>query len=126
MNRRAFVRLLGLGMAATAAVAAVDPEQLLWTPGAKTIFDLGARQPELVDWKIVNVDFSFSSSDLNLEPRFHEMLKQAVKEMADRMDARIMMDYNRMITMTNLAPGQPELVIPWANMGVGRTNLSLT
>ena len=32
MNRRFFLKVLGLG----AAVAAVDPEQLLWTPGQRT------------------------------------------------------------------------------------------
>lgn len=37
MNRRAFLRTLTSGLAATAALGAVDPEALLWTPGAKTI-----------------------------------------------------------------------------------------
>ena len=40
MNRRLFLRLLGLG----AAGAVVDPDALLWTPGKKTIF-LPAERP---------------------------------------------------------------------------------
>lgn len=34
MNRRAFFRLVGAG----AAGLVLDPERLLWVPGAKTIF----------------------------------------------------------------------------------------
>lgn len=34
MNRRSFLSLLGLG----AAGLVLDPERLLWVPGAKTIF----------------------------------------------------------------------------------------
>jgi hypothetical protein len=34
MNRRKFLNLFGLG----AAAFTLDPELLLWTPGAKTIF----------------------------------------------------------------------------------------
>lgn len=45
MNRRAFLTRLGLATASAAAVAALDPEQLLWVPGAKTIIDLGATKP---------------------------------------------------------------------------------
>lgn len=47
MERRAFLKWLGLG-AATAAVATVapelvlDPERALWVPGQKSVFDLGA------------------------------------------------------------------------------------
>jgi hypothetical protein len=37
MNRRGFLRLLGLG----AAGYVLDPELALWVPGQKTIFDLG-------------------------------------------------------------------------------------
>lgn len=47
MNRRNFLRLLGIG-AATAVVAPemiLDPERELWVPGAKKIFDLGATPP---------------------------------------------------------------------------------
>lgn len=40
MNRRHFLSVF----AAAAAVAAVDPERLLWTPGAKTIIDLGSTK----------------------------------------------------------------------------------
>lgn len=38
MNRRGFLKLLGLGAAAVAAEAVPDPECLLWVPGQKTIF----------------------------------------------------------------------------------------
>lgn len=37
MERRGFLRLFGLG----AAGLVLDPERLLWVPGAKRIFDLG-------------------------------------------------------------------------------------
>ncbi len=38
MNRRSFLHTLATGLAATAALAVVDPEELIWRPGAKTIF----------------------------------------------------------------------------------------
>lgn len=43
MNRRDFLRVLGIGSAAAAAAtilpdAIFDPERLLWTPGQRTIF----------------------------------------------------------------------------------------
>lgn len=47
MNRRNFLRFLGIG-AAAAVVApemVLDPERELWVPGAKSIFDLGAKPP---------------------------------------------------------------------------------
>lgn len=44
MNRRSF--LLRLGQAAAAAVV-LDPEELLWVPGKKTIIDLGATKQVL-------------------------------------------------------------------------------
>jgi hypothetical protein len=56
MNRRAFLRVLGLGAATAIGVSAgvVDVEQLLWVPGRTTYFDLGAQGPPLVwltpDW----------------------------------------------------------------------------
>lgn len=47
MNRRSFLRTLGLGaVAATIPAGALklfeDPERALWVPGQKTIIDLGA------------------------------------------------------------------------------------
>lgn len=47
MNRRSFLLKLGAAAASAAAVAALDPERLLWVPGAKTIVDLGATKPIL-------------------------------------------------------------------------------
>ncbi|HXD20115.1 MAG TPA: twin-arginine translocation signal domain-containing protein [Vicinamibacterales bacterium] len=41
-DRRSFLRLLAT---ATAAVATLDVEQLLWTPGKVKIFDLGSAPP---------------------------------------------------------------------------------
>ena len=44
MNRRSFLTRLGLAAASAAALDLVDPEKLLWVPGAKTIIDLGATK----------------------------------------------------------------------------------
>lgn len=43
MNRRGFLKILGIGVGATAGVAlagnfGLDPEMLLWVPGTKTFF----------------------------------------------------------------------------------------
>ncbi len=38
MDRRGFLRLLGMGAVGAAATATLDIERLLWVPGAKTIF----------------------------------------------------------------------------------------
>lgn len=54
MDRRSFLRILGLG----AAVAAADPEFLLWRPGAKTIF-LPPVQPTLTV-----ASFGFQTGDI--------------------------------------------------------------
>jgi hypothetical protein len=43
VNRRDFLRLVGLGAAGAALAATIDPEQLLWVPGAKTFFLPPAR-----------------------------------------------------------------------------------
>lgn len=48
MNRRAFLVRLGQAAAAVAATTVIDdPERLLWTPGKKTIIDLGATKQVL-------------------------------------------------------------------------------
>lgn len=47
MNRRSFLVRLGQAAAAAALATTVDPEQLLWTPGKKTIIDLGATKQVL-------------------------------------------------------------------------------
>jgi hypothetical protein len=44
LNRRGFLQRLGVAMAGAAATLALDPEQLLWVPGQKTIIDLGATK----------------------------------------------------------------------------------
>lgn len=46
MNRRSFLTRLGAA-AIGAAAASVDPERLLWVPGAKTIVDFGATKQVL-------------------------------------------------------------------------------
>jgi hypothetical protein len=38
MNRRGFLQLLGMGAAGAMLGVELDPERLLWVPGAKTIF----------------------------------------------------------------------------------------
>ncbi len=38
MDRRSFLRVLALGAASVAIGATIDPERLLWVPGAKKIF----------------------------------------------------------------------------------------
>lgn len=48
MNRRDFLRVLGVASTAVAATSVFDPEALLWVPGRKTIIDLGAGRHELV------------------------------------------------------------------------------
>lgn len=47
MNRRNFLVRLGQAATAVAATLVVDPEQLLWTPGKKTIIDFGATKQVL-------------------------------------------------------------------------------
>lgn len=47
MNRRDFLRLVGLGAVGAAAAATFDPERLLWVPGAKTFF-LPSTKPIVV------------------------------------------------------------------------------
>lgn len=42
MDRRSFLVRLAAAAAGVAAIGLVDPERLLWTPGAKKILDLGA------------------------------------------------------------------------------------
>lgn len=46
MNRRSFLTRLGVAAVGAAALA-VDPERLLWVPGAKTIIDFGATKQVL-------------------------------------------------------------------------------
>ncbi len=38
MDRRGFLRTLGLGATAVAAAHVLDPERALWVPGARTFF----------------------------------------------------------------------------------------
>ena len=46
MNRRGFLSLFATGVAAAAGAHVLDPDQLLWIPGAKTFF-LPSSQPIL-------------------------------------------------------------------------------
>lgn len=49
MNRRSFLARLSTGLAAAVAGATIDPERLLWIPGQKAVFDLGARPTLVID-----------------------------------------------------------------------------
>lgn len=53
MNRRDFLRVLGIGTAVAASTAVLDPEALMWVPGRTSYFDLGASHPiEIIDGPI--------------------------------------------------------------------------
>lgn len=47
MNRRSFLRRLGVAASGAALLTVDDPERLLWMPGAKKIIDLGATKQVL-------------------------------------------------------------------------------
>jgi hypothetical protein len=47
LGRRSFLQRLAAAAAGVASIGMVDPEQLLWTPGKKTIIDLGATRQVL-------------------------------------------------------------------------------
>lgn len=49
MDRRRFLKALGLGTASAATAMVLDPELALWTPGAKTFFIPKALPDRLVD-----------------------------------------------------------------------------
>lgn len=115
MNRRRFLGLLGLGAAAAASTAVLDPEALLWVPGRRKIFDLGGikrplsygelhrqyvsgRMSDCAEWywepvPMVcqkGIDVSFGYSDLLLD--YPEAWKKATatfaKQLAEDIDAR--------------------------------------
>lgn len=72
MDRRKFLKFLGFGSAAVVATAAIDPEELLWKPGAKTFFlppqvpvirPLGWGQSSgLVKGDVVTIDGVFATN----------------------------------------------------------------
>lgn len=61
MNRRSFLKAIGLGTAAVAAVATgvveFDPERALWVPGAKTFF-LPPEKSLITDATAVQAEFN--------------------------------------------------------------------
>ena len=63
MNRRGFLGMLA-GLAGTAAV---DPEQLLWTPGAKTIFVPSIAPVEFIDFDDIPKNHSLAVSQITRE-----------------------------------------------------------
>jgi hypothetical protein len=61
LNRRSFLARLATAAAGVASIGLIDPEQLLWTPGAKTIIDLGATRQVLpaTDSEVVKLASQF-------------------------------------------------------------------
>ena len=59
MNRRSFLTRLGVAAVGAAALT-LDPERLLWIPGAKTIVDFGATKQVLpaTDVEVVRLAFN--------------------------------------------------------------------
>lgn len=96
MNRRGFLAKLGL-VAVAAAVAAVDPDLLTWTP-TKTIF-----VPPVTGWAPVsaplrlhefNIAFDWTQAE-DLWPSDPALVSLAAQRLAEDIDRRISMRYIR-------------------------------
>lgn len=88
MNRRRFLSLFG----AAAAGAVLDPERLLWVPGAKTIVLppaggwIVSPTPIMLGEVYASRDVYFGP-DSELPPAWKKHIRAAAKELADRIDA---------------------------------------
>src|SRR5437763_1629393 len=106
MNRRFFLKVLGLG----AAVAAVDPEQLLWTPGQRThilppadgwrsrIVAAGADAPTFLGWdpasrEVETSGYVFVTEDLTLDEFRTRYLEPAIRARVDRAEREMLALY---------------------------------
>jgi hypothetical protein len=68
-SRRAFFKQFAVATAGAVATLAIDPEQLVWVPGKKTIIDLGATKQIVpaTDAEVV----AQAKSTFELFPDFH-------------------------------------------------------
>lgn len=121
MNRRHFLRLFG----AAATVALVDPERLVWTPGATTHVlppPSGWRRPSFVglfnppsdiarQYRVGLLSEEWATS-LNppYPPHVQEMIASAAKALADRIDAEAIRTYRsgyfKALTYGGFAPAR--------------------
>lgn len=78
-SRRGFLAALAAAVAG-AAVTAVDPERLLWTPGQKTHF-----LPPPAGWK---------PQDLSFEEFYAQYVRDAAQKMADKIDRQLILGFD--------------------------------
>lgn len=89
-SRRGFLRAL---VGAGAVAATCDAEQLLWTPGEKTIVDLG---PSIIVPEPFGVDFAWNTDEQRLA--FRKYVEPAMRQLADQLDRSAAMwarDFNK-------------------------------
>jgi hypothetical protein len=95
VNRRGFLRLLGVGTAGLA----VDPERLLWTPGARTFFDIQRPvAPRLSISQIVAIQYEKVLAEYRHTPNYwsdHAILRQLERDglLVRRSDIEIPLEF---------------------------------